>query len=395
MSLSSKRIRYPVGHRPDPCDRPDPCEDKGTSQLLACASETQASKLISAVDLFCGVGGMTHGLQQAGIKVNAGIDIDRTCEYAYEQNNQAQFIEKDIHSVTKAELVELYPESDIKLLVGCAPCQPFSSHTYKNKNRNRDEKWGLLANMKKLIADVKPEIVSIENVTRIREQEVFIDFVAMLRLLNYHVYQEVVNCADYGIPQARRRLVLIASIFGEVSLLPKTHHDLYDKTSPITVRETIDGLEEITHGQVSKKDPLHRARELREINQKRIKQSKPGGTWLDWDADLRSPCHQKPSGQTYKSVYARMEWDKPAPTITTQFYNFGTGRFGHPEQDRALSLREGALLQTFPKDYDFINPNLPVSFTRLGIHIGNAIPVKLATVIGRSIRKHLEDISHG
>ena len=191
---------------------------------------------ISAVDLFCGVGGMTHGLQQAGIKVNAGIDIDKTCKYAYERNNRTQFIEKDIRLVTNTVLSELYPENDIKLLVGCAPCQPFSSHTYKNKNRTSDEKWGLLAYMTKLIEDVVPEIVSIENVTPICKQKVFTNFVEKLEFLGYHVSQEVVNCADFGIPQARRRLVLIASIFGEgpppfikpIGIYEVRHRDLQD-----------------------------------------------------------------------------------------------------------------------------------------------------------------------
>ena len=350
-------------------------------------------KSISAVDLFCGVGGLTYGLQQAGIKVNAGIDIDETCKYAYEKNNETQFIRKDVSTVTSEYLVSLYPENNIKLLVGCPPCQPFSSHTRKNKNRKSDEKWGLLANMQQLIEEVKPEIVSVENVPPIRKQKVFINFVDKLQELGYHVYKEVVNCVDFGVPQARRRLVLIASIFGEIHLLAKTHHDLSDNSPPITVRKIIAELENITHGQVSEKDPLHRASKLGEINQKRIKHSTPGGTWLDWDSDLRAECHKKPSGKTYKSVYARMEWDKPAPTITTQFYNFGTGRFGHPEQHRALSLREGALLQTFPENYDFIDPELPASFTRLGVHIGNAVPVQLATVIGLSIQKHLENVN--
>lgn len=345
------------------------------------------------MDLFCGVGGLTYGLQQAGIKVNAGIDIDETCKYAYEKNNETQFIRKDVSTVTSEYLVSLYPENNIKLLVGCPPCQPFSSHTRKNKNRKSDEKWGLLANMQQLIEEVKPEIVSVENVPPIRKQKVFINFVDKLQELGYHVYKEVVNCVDFGVPQARRRLVLIASIFGEIHLLAKTHHDLSDNSPPITVRKIIAELENITHGQVSEKDPLHRASKLGEINQKRIKHSTPGGTWLDWDSDLRAECHKKPSGKTYKSVYARMEWDKPAPTITTQFYNFGTGRFGHPEQHRALSLREGALLQTFPENYDFIDPELPASFTRLGVHIGNAVPVQLATVIGLSIHKHLENVN--
>ena len=190
--------------------------------------------------------------------------------------------------------------------------------------------------------------------------------------------------------------VLIASTFGEIALSPKTHaSDGQNGLKPYrTVKDTIDELPAITDGQVCDKDSLHWTRKLAEINKKRLKKSQPGGTWLDWDPELRAPCHQKQSGQTYKSVYARMEWDQPAPTITTQFYNFGTGRFGHPEQDRALSLREGALLQTFPQDYDFIDPSVPASITRLGVHIGNAVPVQLATVIGQSIQKHLEDVNH-
>ena len=354
------------------------------------------SKSISAVDLFCGVGGLTYGLEQAGIKVNAGIDIDETCKYAYEQNNGADFICKDIGSVTGEYLSSLYPEGDIKLLVGCAPCQPFSPHSYKNKDRESDEKWGLLTDMQKLVVDIEPEIVSMENVPRIQHETVFTDFVDTLNALKYQVHHEVVYCPDYGVPQKRRRLVLIASTFGKIALSPKTHaSDGQNGLKPYrTVKDTIDELPAITDGQVCDKDSLHWTRKLAEINKNRLKQSQPGGTWLDWDPELRAPCHQKQSGQTYKSVYARMEWDQPAPTITTQFYNFGTGRFGHPDQDRALSLREGALLQTFPQDYDFIDPSVPASITRLGVHIGNAVPVQLATVIGQSVQKHLEDVNH-
>ena len=354
------------------------------------------SKSISAVDLFCGVGGLTYGLEQAGIKVNAGIDIDETCKYAYEKNNEADFVCKDIDSVTSEYLSSLYPKDDIKLLVGCAPCQPFSPHAYKNPNRESDEKWGLLTNMQQLITDIEPEVVSIENVPRIRNQEVFTDFVDTLYELDYHVQHGVVYCPDYGVPQTRRRLVLIASKFGKIALLSKTHSSSkQDGLKPyLTVRDAIVGLPTITDGQVSDKDPLHWTQRLRARNKERIQQSKPGGTWLDWDPELRAACHQRESGQTYKSVYARMEWDQPAPTITTQFYNFGTGRFGHPEQDRALSLREGALLQTFPPDYDFIDSSNPVSLTRLGVHIGNAVPVQLATVIGQGIQDHLQEVIH-
>ena len=112
---------------------------------------------------------------------------------------------------------------------------------------------------------------------------------------------------------------------------------------------------------------------------------------MDWDEELRAPCHKRESGESYGGVYARMSWDNPAPTITTQFYNYGTGRFGHPEQDRAISLREGALFQTFPPDYEFIVPELPFSIKRLGTHIGNAVPVDLGIVIGKSIQANIKE----
>ena len=143
------------------------------------------------------------------------------------------------------------------------------------------------------------------------------------------------------------------------------------------------------------KNPLHRSRELSDINKKRILQSKPGRTWKDWDEELRLPCHKKPSGESYTTVYGRMTWDDPAPTITTQFNNIGSGRFGHPVQHRALSLREGALLQTFPEDYKFIEPDSPITVSRIASYIGNAVPVQLATVIGESIQKHVMKYANG
>ena len=354
------------------------------------------SKSISAVDLFCGVGGLTYGLQQAGIKVNAGIDIDETCKYAYEQNNGAKFICEDISSVTGEDISSLYPEGDIKLLVGCAPCQPFSYHMRKDRNRESDDRWGLLAKMQQLVEDTKPELISMENVPPIQKQGVFTDFVDVLADLDYHVHHEVVYCPNFGVPQKRRRLVLIASKFGKINLLSETHApSKQNRLKPYrTVEEAIGNLPAIEDGEICETDSLHCSRMLSALNKERIKQSKPGGTWLDWEPELRAPCHQRESGKTYTSVYARMEWDNLAPTITTQFYTFGTGRFGHPEQDRALSLREGALLQTFPPDYEFIDPSVPISHIRLGIHIGNAVPVQLATVIGQSIQKHLEKINH-
>ena len=345
-------------------------------------------KNISVIDLFCGIGGLTHGLIEAGISVVAGIDSDETCKYAFEVNNESTFIHKDIKKLTGDELEKLYPAECTRVLVGCAPCQTFSKHTQKNKSRHEDEKWDLLYSFTTLIRDVQPEIVSMENVPEITKYDVFTDFVAGLKSLGYKVFWDTVYCPDYGIPQSRKRLVLLASKLGAIEIIPATHTRQQYKT----VQDTIGTLEVLAVGEVSALDPLHRTSTLSDINIKRIRQSKPGGTWMDWDEGLRSPCHKKDSGRSYSGVYARMSWDSLAPTMTTQFYSYGTGRFGHPEQDRALSLREGALLQTFPEDYDFIDPELPFSIKRIGMHIGNAVPVRLGYIIGKSISEHIRGL---
>lgn len=349
---------------------------------------------ISAVDMFCGVGGLTYGLKQAGINVVAGLDVDETCKYAFEENNNAKFISRDICKFTGAELSALYPDDSIKILVGCAPCQPFSAQTRKNKNRSSDARWSLLDDFGRLVENVNPHLIAFENVPLIRKESIFTNFCNKLRSLYYYLHPElIVYCPDYGVPQKRRRLLLIASTWDKFELLPKTHSSSpEDGLLPLqTVKDAIGDLPEIGDGEECEHDRLHRSRKLTDDNKKRIKQSKPGGTWKDWDEELRLPCHQKPSGQGYTTVYGRMTWNDPAPTITTQFLNLGSGRFGHPEQHRALSIREGALLQTFPKDYKFIKPNLPITTTKVGSYIGNAVPVELAKIIGKSILKHVKE----
>jgi len=344
-------------------------------------------KLISAVDIFCGVGGLTYGFVLEGIRVTAGIDVDPACQFPFENNNPSCFFKRDVEVLDSEEVLSYFPRSDLKLLAGCAPCQPFSTYTQGRENYN-DEKWGLLYSFGRIIKSVRPEIVTMENVPKLVKHQVFIDFVNMLKSLDYHVtiYPEV-DCPSYGIPQTRTRLVLFASIFGEIKIESPS---LLDSSSFKTVRETIGHLPPIKAGEVSTTDPLHRTSKLSEKNLKRMQTSRPGGTWRDWDKRLRANCHKKESGRSYPSVYGRMKWDEPAPTVTTQFYGFGNGRFGHPEQDRALSLREGAMLQTFPEDYAFVAPDQPVHIKRIGRLIGNAVPVELARVIARSITKHVE-----
>jgi len=345
---------------------------------------------VATVDLFCGVGGLTHGLKKAGIKVRAGIDLDKSCKYAYETNNKAKFIGEDISKINGDDLAEFWKQDEIKILVGCAPCQPFSSHSNKIKGKESGDKWNLLNEFLRIIEETNPSIISMENVPNLSNKDVFTNFVNKLQKSGYHVSFKNVFCPDYGIPQKRRRLVLLASKFGDIFLIPPTHKPENYKT----VKDVIVHLEKIESGEKSKTDKLHFTTKLTDINLKRIKASSPNGSWENWDENLKLNCHKKETGKTYKSVYGRMSWNEPSPTITTQFYNYGTGRFGHPEQDRALTIREASILQTFPTDYKFVEKDTDVLLKKIGTHIGNAVPVELGYVIGKSIIKHLNIVDY-
>lgn len=342
-----------------------------------------------AIDLFCGIGGLTKGLSLAGINVIAGFDIDESCEFAYEKNNNAKFINKDINDITSEEINQFFREQNgAKIIVGCAPCQPFSRYSLRYRKEGRtDDKWRLLYSFSRLVRECIPEIVSMENVPSLTNENVFRDFVQQLKELDYYVDWKIVYCPDYGVPQKRKRLVLLASRLGEIQLIPP----LYSKGKYKTVRLAIGELPPISDGEICKTDSLHRSSKLSKTNRERIGQSIPGGTWRDWDEKLKVSCHNKKSGLTYPSVYGRMKWDEPSPTITTQFYGYGNGRFGHPEQNRAISLREGAILQSFPNDYIFIDERHPAKKRELGIHIGNVVPVELGRAIKISIQRHLQE----
>jgi DNA (cytosine-5)-methyltransferase 1 len=226
-----------------------------------------------------------------------------------------------------------------------------------------------------------------ENVPSLARHDVFAEFLISLEEHGYHTVWDVLDCRNYGIPQSRKRLVLIASRLG-VPELPKATHPNPKKWN--TVRSAIGALPSIKAGETHRKDPLHTSSGLTNINILRIRASKPGGTWRDWPANLVAPCHKRKSGTTYPGVYGRMEWDAPSPTITGQCYGFGNGRFGHPKQERALSLREAAILQTFPKKYSFVPKDSQVEIGNVGQLIGNAVPPRLAKVIGLAIRKHVQ-----
>ncbi|MBE6320875.1 MAG: DNA cytosine methyltransferase [Bacteroidales bacterium] len=341
------------------------------------------------VDLFCGIGGLSYGLKCQGMKIIAGFDLDYTCQYAYETNTGGKFYYRDVKTISGDEINKLYSQkkNTIKILAGCAPCQPFSSYAFKNKEKD-SEKYDLLYEFGRLVREVQPDIVTMENVTQIinfKLKPVLQDFVDELKSLGYFVDVQKIFCPDYGIPQTRRRIVLVASKLGQITIIPPTH----DKENYVTVRETIGHLPSLLSGASDPLDPLHRSIALTPINMRRIQATPYGGSWHDWPDELVLDCHKKVGGKTYGSVYGRMEWDKPAPTMTTQCTGLGNGRFGHPEQHRAISAREAALIQTFPQSYKFFPDEQQVSITKASRYIGNAVPPKLGEILAMSIINHI------
>ena len=332
---------------------------------------------LKAVDFFCGGGGMTCGMKQAGITVLAGLDNDRHCEETYAKNHYGtRFILADI---TKADINIL---SDIGIVIndndlvfiGCSPCQHWS---IINTDRRKSEKsTNLLTYFQKFVKHYNPGYVVIENVPgmkRFAEKSKLNTFIRFLSRHGYSFDDGVINANDYGVPQSRRRYVLIASRVNKHIRLP-----LPNKFQPI-VKDFIGqkkGFKKIDAGHIDETDFKHTCSGLNEISLRRFYITpKNGGTRKSWSnhKDLQIAAYQG-RDNCFRDVYGRMSWEKPAPTITTRFNSISNGRFGHPEENRAISLREGATLQTFPHSYLFCSD----SISTVAKLIGNAVPPELA-----------------
>ena len=275
-------------------------QSSAPGQGAASALAAPARERGTVVDVFCGAGGLSHGFMLEGFDVRAGIDIDASCRHAYEHNNGARFIEKNIADVHGAEVGALFAEGQPRILVGCAPCQPFSPYSRKRA----DDKWRLLGEFARLVRETQPDVLSMENVPRLANFHGG-ELLRGLEDAGYAVWSRVVDCAAYGVPQTRQRLVVLASRVGPIALVPPTHK----QGSYRTVRDAIAGLPPIAAGKSAADDPLHRASRLSAVNLARIRAAQPGKTWRDWDASLVADCHRKDSGRWYQSVYGRMSWE--------------------------------------------------------------------------------------
>lgn len=351
--------------------------------------ERKSGSSLKAIDFFCGAGGMTKGMNGAEIKVLAGIDNDASCRQTYEVNNpSSKFIKNDINALTPTRLARLTGISkhdDSLIFIGCSPCQYWSrTRTYREKS---EPTKNLLGAFEKFVESFRPGYIVVENVPGMykkRDNNVLGNFLNFIENRSYNIlHSDVIKSVNYGVPQTRERYLLIASRVCSSILIPQCEYP-----EKMIVKNFIgakNGFVSIPAGHRDNTDFRHTAAGLSEKNLKRIRLTRPdGGTRYQWkdDPDLQIPTYQGRDAY-FRNVYGRMFWNKPAPTITTRFHSLSNGRFGHPEEDRALSLREGATLQTFPKDYLFFGS----SIGSIAQQIGNAVPPQLAKRIGEAIIK--------
>lgn len=340
---------------------------------------------MKAVDFFCSAGGVTCGFKQAGIDVLGGIDIDPACQETYEKNNNAKYLCKDVSTLSKKEIGKFFKirrNQRELIFVGCSPCQYYSN--IKTDKTKSSETRLLLADFQEFVEYYRPGYIFIENVPGLdtKPESPLGKFKDFLKENKYVFDEAVVNAKYFGVPQNRRRYVLVATRIKKDIKLPEEN-----RGNIKTVKQAIGNIAiypAIEHGKNDKSAFLHSTARLSPINLKRIKSTpKDGGGRLDWkDKSIQPVCYKNHDGHT--DVYGRMYWDRPSPAITTRFISYSNGRYGHPEQDRAISLREGASLQSFPEDYVFYSE----SQGTISKMIGNAVPPLLAKAIGEVLIRY-------
>ncbi|MCZ4625329.1 MULTISPECIES: DNA cytosine methyltransferase [Rhodococcus] len=333
---------------------------------------------MSVIDFFSGCGGTSAGFKTAGMNIVAGIDSDHDAAATFRRNFRgSSFIEADIKTVTTEQVAELIPSEAITLFSGCAPCQPFSR---QNGHRSlNDPRRNLLGEFQRFVTHLRPHLIVVENVPGLQspvQKGPLEEFLKSISSQGYSFEVGVLRALEYGVPQERRRLVIVASRIGYPVLPPPTH--AVGKRRARTVRQAIGNLPPIRAGEVDERDPDHAAMKLSEANQIRIQATPEGGDRRDWDSSLVPDCHVVHGGHT--DAYGRMWWDRPATGLTTRCLSYSNGRFGHPEQDRAISLREAACLQTFSRRFRFEG-----SLTSRGRQVGNAVPPLMARRIGEAL----------
>ncbi len=348
-----------------------------------------------AIDLFSGAGGLTVGLKKAGFRVIVAVEVNPNIARTYKKNHpEVKLIMKDIREVTGKEILKLTKAKKIDLIAGCPPCQGFSKLT--DKHHRDDERNGLVIEMARIVRELKPTVCMMENVPGLsnRGMPLLAAFEKEISSIGYKINRGILQMADYGVPQSRRRLVLLAGKGFEIPLPLPTHSRIPEKKSRlkpwIKLRDVLENeilpvtLSTAIANGGPKKFNWHVVRDLRPISLKRLRAIKSGANRLALPKSLRPNCHKNSKG--FENVYARMKWDDVAPTVTSGCTTLSCGRFGHPQEDRTISVREAALIQTFPRTYKFETDKITTACEL----VGNALPCKFATSVSLQCWKVME-----
>lgn len=333
----------------------------------------------NAIDLFSGCGGLSDGMRKAGFDVKVAIEADKDAVLTYKMNHtKTKVIHKDIRKVTVKDIKEIIGDNKLHLLAGCPPCQGFSSLRKLNRNRSvRDKRNNLVLEYLRLVKELMPVTIMMENVPGLKSYHYYKSMVRELKKLGYKLDFNVVDVKDYGVPQRRKRLVLVGSLLNKIKIAEKTGRK-------VTVRHKLSKLEPVE----TTKDPIHKivANHTDRILEKIALIPKNGGSRKDLPSDHVLECHKK-EGVGFNDIYGRLRWDDYSTTITGGCLNPSKGRFLHPEENRVISAREAAMLQSFRKNYKF---STNISKAALALQIGNALPPKFSYAQCKNIKKHLD-----
>tara|TARA_R110001599_G_scaffold24835_3_gene89344 strand:- start:140441 stop:141523 length:1083 start_codon:yes stop_codon:yes gene_type:complete len=360
--------------------------------------------MIKAIDFFCGIGGVTAGFIDAGIDVVAGIDKDPDCKVTYEYNHKRLNSDKSVpyllQDISDSEFCLSRDEFDIKnddilVVIGCAPCQPFTRITDVSEKRKKER--SLLSIFAEKVRNLNPDYIFVENVTGLRSNmngnnEVLNSFISDLNEQGYVLNINVVNAAHYGVPQNRKRLIIFGKKGEKIEFPEETHGRKKQRKKPLVkLRDVIEDLPPVEAGLKHDNIPNHISAKLKDISLERLSyQENPGEGMETWPEHLQLPSRRK-AYSGHNDVYARLNWDKPSSTLTTKFFSISNGRFAHPVQNRALTIREGLRIQTFDSEKrEFVLIDERVSI--MSRQIGNAVPVKMAEAFANKIIEDINDL---
>lgn len=336
-------------------------------------------KNYNSIDLFSGIGGLSVGLKKAGFKVKASVEIDKNAVKGYKLNHsKTKVFDYDIRDIDTNEIKKLLKGQPLHLLAGCPPCQGFSSVRRLNRKQSiRDERNNLVLEFLRFVKELNPLTIMMENVPGLINYYLFKQVVKELKELGYNPKVDIVDVKDYGVPQRRKRLVMVGSLLGEIDIA-RVH------SKPKTVKDTIGNLPNVNETT----DEAHRivAQHIPRIQQMIELIPKDGGSRKDLPEEYILECHRQ-ENVGFNDIYGRLKWNDYSTTITGGCLNPSKGRFLHPEEDRVLTPREAAMLQSFPEDY-----KLPLDIPKsdLALFIGNALPPKFSYIQSKNIREHIE-----